>query len=230
MDIFFTLADKIGFAVCHQIPSRIIVIGGIYLPICGRTSGIYIGFLISAITLFVLFRKRENEWPSLYILITFCIFIILTGADWALSHLGVYESSNSIRFITGFLSGSSIMVIVFPVFNNQYYQKTNDLKIFKSSKKTILYFLILAIFIIITLFRFSFLSYFYYYLAALSVIFTFYFINFLMIILIPVFANKAHRTFSRFLVLPSIISLILVSLELLVSYKLHQFLLNFSYK
>lgn len=228
MNIFFLLANKIGFAVCHQIPSRTLVIGGIYMPLAGRTNGIYIGFLISAIILFVLYRKRENEWPPLYILIIFFILIISTGVDWALSHMGLYESSNSIRFITGFLAGSSIMAIVFPVFNNQYYKRSNDLKIFKNPKKIILYFLILVVFMIITLFRFSFLSYFYFYLSAFSVIFTFYFINFLMIILIPVFANKAHRIISRFLVFPSIISLILISLELFVSYKLHQFFLNLS--
>ncbi len=227
MDNLFTLANKIGFAVCHQIPSRTIIMGGIYLPLCGRTSGIYIGFLISAIILFVFYSKRENEWPPKHILIIFFVLIVSTGADWALSHLGLYESSNSIRFITGFLAGSSIMAIVFPVFNNQYFRKSKDLKIFNGPKKTILYFLILAVFMIITLFRFSLLSYFYYYLAALSVIFTFYFINLLMVILIPVFANKANRIISRFLVLPSIISLILISLELFVSYKLHQFFLNF---
>ncbi len=229
MDIFFTLANKIGFAVCHQIPSRTFVIGGIYLPLCGRTSGIYIGFLISAITLFFLFRKKENELPPSYILIIFCILIFSTGADWALSHLGIYESSNNIRFITGFLAGSSLMAIVFPVFNKQYYRISNDVRIFKNPIRIIIYFLILAIFIIITLLRFNFLSYFYYYLAALSVVFTFYFINFIVIILIPFFANKAHRTISRFLILPSIISLTLVALELYVSYKLHQFLLDLSF-
>ena len=229
MDIFFTLANKIGFAVCHQIPSRTFVIGGIYLPLCGRTSGIYIGFLISAITLFFLFRKKENGLPPSYILIIFCILIISTGADWALSHLGIYESSNNIRFITGFLAGSSLMAIVFPVFNKQYYRISNDVRIFKNPIRIIIYFLILAIFIIITLLRFNFLSYFYYYLAALSVVFTFYFINFIVIILIPFFANKAHRTISRFLILPSIISLTLVALELYVSYKLHQFLLDLSF-
>ena len=122
------------------------------------------------------------------------------------------------------------MAIVFPVFNKQYYKISNNVKIFKNPKKIIIYLLILVIFIIITLLRFNFLSYFYYYLAALSVLFTFYFINFVMIILIPFFANKAHRTISRFLVLPSIISLALVAMELYVSYKLHQLLLNFIFK
>lgn len=141
--------------------------------------------------------------------------------------MGVYESNNNIRFITGFLAGSSIMAIVFPVFNNQYYKKSNDIRIFKSPIKFIIYILIVVIFVAITLLRFSFLSYFYYYLSALSVVFTFYFVNLLMIILIPVFANKAYRVISRFLILPSIISIALTFLELFIFYRLHQFLLNF---
>lgn len=47
-----------------------------------------------------------------------------------------------------------------------------------------------------------------------------------MIILIPVFANKAKRSISRFLILPSLISLALTFFELFVSVKLHELLLN----
>ncbi len=227
MSFLYKLADKIGFAVCHQMPSRTIIIGGIYLPLAGRTTGIYIGFLISALMLFFLFRKRENGLAPLYIIIMFCIFIFSTILDWTISHLGLYESSNNIRFITGFLAGASIMAIVFPVFNNQYYLKSNNERIFKNYKKLIVYLFILITFIIITLLRFGFLSMFYYYLSAISVLFTFYFINFVMIILIPVFANKAHRLISRSLILPSIISLLLTFFELFVSFKLHELFLNF---
>ena len=62
--------------------------------------------------------------------------------DWAGSHLGLYESSNNIRFITGFLTGSSIMAIVFPVFNFQYYKKSSSNRIFQNPVKFIIYFLI----------------------------------------------------------------------------------------
>ncbi len=226
MSFLYNLADKIGFAVCHQMPSRTIVIGGIYLPLAGRTSGIYIGFLISAIVLFILFRKRENGLAPLYIMIIFYLFIFSTMFDWAASHLGLYESSNNIRFITGFLAGSSIMAIVFPVFNYQYYQKSSDERIFKNPVKFIIYFLIIVLFITITLLRFSFLSMFYYYLSAFSVFFTFFFVNLLMLLLIPVFANKAQRLISKFLIIPSIISFTLTFIELFVSFKLHEFLLS----
>ncbi len=226
MSFLYNLADKIGFSVCHQMPSRTIVIGGIYLPLAGRTSGIYIGFLISAIILFALFRKRENGLAPLYIMIIFCLFIFSTMFDWAASHLGLYESSNNIRFITGFLAGSSIMAIVFPVFNFQYYKESSKDRIFKNPVKFIIYFLVIALFITTTLLRFSFLSMFYYYLSAFSVFFTFFLVNLLMLLLIPVFANKAHRLISKFLIIPSIISFALTFIELFVSFKLHEFLLS----
>jgi uncharacterized membrane protein len=222
MNFFYNLADKIGFAVCHQMPSRTIVMGGILLPLAGRTSGIYIGFLISAIVLFALFRKRENGLAPLYIILIFYLFIFSTMFDWAASHLGLYESSNNIRFITGFLAGSSIMAIIFPVFNFQYYKKSSSNRIFKKPVKFIIYFLILVLFITITLFRFSSLSMFYYYLSAFSVFFTFFLVNLLMLLLIPVFANKAQRLISRFLILPSIISFALTFIELFMSFKLHE--------
>ena len=226
MDFLFSLADKIGFAVCHQIPSRTIIIGKVYLPLCGRTSGIYIGFLISAITLFIIFRKKENGLAPLYIIIIFCLFIFSTGLDWALSHLGIYESSNNIRFITGFLAGSSIIAISFPVFNKQYYRISNDLRIFKSSVTSIVYILILFIFIILTLLRFSFLSLFYYYLSAFAVLFTFFFTNLFTVLLIPAFANKAERLASKFIIAPSIISLVLTFFELFAFFKLKELFLN----
>ncbi|MGM0366386.1 MAG: DUF2085 domain-containing protein, partial [Actinomycetota bacterium] len=225
MVFIYSLANKIGSSVCHQIPSRTLVIGGIYLPLCGRTTGIYLGFLISAIILFFLFSK-ENELAPLYVLIIFFLLIASTAIDWVLSHLGIYESSNNIRFITGFLAGSSITAIIFPVFNRQYYQRSDDLKIFKSPIKLIAYLLMLIFFIILTLLRLGFLSLFYYYLSAFSVIFTFYFVNLLMIILIPMFANKARRVISRYLILPSVISLALTSLELFVFFKLNVFFSN----
>lgn len=226
MSFLYNLADKIGFAVCHQMPSRTIVMGGIYLPLAGRTSGIYIGFLISAIIMFTLFRRGENGLAPLYIIIIFYLFIFSTMFDWAASHLGLYESSNNIRFITGFLAGSSVMAIIFPVFNFQYYKQSSNDRIFKNPVKFIIYFLIIVLFITTTLLRFSFLSVFYYYLSAFSVFFTFFFVNLLMLLLIPVFANKAQRLISRFLILPLIISFGMTFIELFVSFKLHEFLLS----
>jgi len=220
------LIDIIGFSVCHQLSSRSLYIGGIVLPICSRCSGIYIGFTITAVVLFAMFRKKENDLPPLYILIILALFFFSTIADGIASNFGLYNTNNNIRFITGFLCGSSTMTIIYPVFIFQYYKESNKEKIFKRPLKFIIYILILTVFITVTLFRFSFLGYFYYYLSALSVLFTFYFVNLVIILLIPLFSQKASKLADKHIILPSAASIILLLLELLASYYFHKFIIR----
>ncbi len=218
------LIDVMGFSVCHQLSSRSLSIGNVVLPICSRCSGIYIGFTITAIILFVMFRKKENDLPPLYIVIILTLFFLSTIVDGIASNFGIYNTNNDLRFITGFLCGSATMTIIYPVFIFQYYKESRKEKIFKRPIKFIIYILILTLFIIVTLFRFSFLGYFYYYLSALSVLFTFYFINLVIILLIPLFSQKASKLASKYLILPSAVSVILLLLELLISYYFHKFI------
>lgn len=220
------IVNNLGASVCHQIPERSLKMGGLILPICARCSGIYIGFFICAIFMFLIFRKRESDLPSLYILIILIIFVLSTVVDGLLSYLSVIETNNIARFITGFLSGSSTMAIIYPIFNYQYYRNSYNIKIFASPLKFVFFIVIDALVIFITLLQVGFLRYFYYYLAAVSVIFTFYFVNLLMILLIPVFSRKAPRLFSRYLVLPTIFALIMSLVELFAFYKLHIFLIH----
>jgi len=220
------LIEKIGFSVCHQLPAKSLNIGGIYLPICARCSGIYIGFFIAALILFIMFRKKESNLPPIYILVILCLFIFSTVVDGILSYFGHFETNNNIRFITGFLCGSSIMAIIYPVFVYQYYKKPKDKRIFTSPVKFIIYILLLTVFIVIALFRIRFLGYFFYYLASFSIIFTFYFINLVMIFIIPSFSQKATKLFTKYLFFPSLLSFLLLSLELYLSYKFHQIMLN----
>lgn len=217
------LINIIGFSVCHQLPSRSLSIGGLVLPVCSRCSGIYIGFTITAVILFAMFRKKENDLPPPYVLIILALFFFSTIVDGIASNFGLYSTNNSLRFITGFLCGSSIITIIYPVFTFQYYKDSKKEKIFKRPVKFIIYIVLLIIFIIVTLFRFRFLGSFYYYLSTFSILFTFYFINIVILLLIPYFSQKAPRLASRFLVLPSILSVILSFMELTASYYFHKF-------
>jgi len=223
------LIEKIGFSVCHQLPSRSLNIGNLYLPVCSRCTGIYIGFLVSALILFLMFRKKENDLPPAYIIIILCLFILSTVINGILSYFTLFSTSNNIRFLTGFLCGSSIMTIIYPIFIFQYYKESENIKIFASPTKFIIYLMVLIIFIATTLAKINFLGHFFYYLTAFSIIFTFYFINLVMIFLIPLFSQRAKKLLSKYLALPSVISISLSTLELFLSYRFHQFLLNFKF-
>lgn len=224
--IINTIIDKIGASVCHQLPERTLLIGNLLMPVCARCDGIYIGFLISAIILFIMYRKRENELPPLYIIIILILFIISTIVDGLISNFSSGLTNNYFRFITGFLCGSATVVFLYPVFVFQYFRESVNIKIFSKPLKFIIFILLDLLFITITLIKISFLNYFYYYFSAIAIIFTFYFVNLVMILLIPYFSQKAPRLFSKFLILPSIISILLSAGELFLSYRFHQYLLK----
>ncbi|MCL5073683.1 MAG: DUF2085 domain-containing protein [Actinobacteria bacterium] len=143
--------SDIGFSVCHQIPQRTLLFGKIYMPICSRCSGIYIGFLVSIIFLFLVFRKRESDLPPAYVIICAAVFILSMIIDGILSYFGVYSTNNTIRLITGYLFGAGTAIIIYPIFIYQYYCLSQKKKIFYNLKYFI-YFLIVSFLFIIILF------------------------------------------------------------------------------
>jgi uncharacterized membrane protein len=221
--------EIIGFSVCHQLDSRSLIFGNIISPLCSRCAGIYIGFLISAIILFLMFRKKQSELPPLYVLIILAVFFLSTIIDGLASYLGLYMTNNIIRFSTGFLCGASIMAVLYPVFNYQYYKDPLKEKIFRRPFTFIIFILSLIAFIIFTLFRFDFLGGFYYYLSSLSVVFTFFFVSLVMAYLIPFFSQKADRLFSKYLIIPIVIALVLAAVELFIAYKFHELMNYFAF-
>ncbi len=221
---FFKFADLIGASVCHQIAERSFSAGSFTLPVCARCEGIYVGFFISAIFLFAMFRKKESELPRAYIIVILGIFIFSTVADGGLSYLSIIDTNNISRFITGFLAGSASMAIIYPVFNYQYYADSIAARIFPRFWQFAVFLVIDAVVIALGLIGFSELNLVFFYISFISVIFTFYFINLVILFLIPFFAKKATLLFSRQLVLPSVIAVLLSGIELYLSYILHQFI------
>jgi len=217
----------IGSSVCHQLPARSLGNETLIMPVCSRCEGIYAGFLISAIILFLLFKKKENELPPIHILITMIIFVISTIIEGALGLFSIIQTTNISRFTTGYLSGSAVMVVIFPIFNYQYYKDSITVRIFLKPWQFITFLSVNIITIVIILLEFKFINYFLFYFSGTAVLFTFYFINLVLLLLIPVFSKKATFLFSRYLIFPTILSLILTFIEIYLSYRFHQFLFKF---
>jgi len=196
------------------------------MPTCARCSGIYIGFFISAIVLFLMFRKKESSLPPLYIMIFLILFILSTIIDGALSYFTAVSTNNILRLVTGVLCGSAIMAIIYPIFNFEYYKDSGEEKIFKRPLKFVVFLVVLAITTLLLLLDNKVLGVIFYYLDFFSVIFTFYFINTVLIMLIPVFSKKSVKLFSVYLIAPSLIALAMTALELFISYRLNVFLEN----
>jgi uncharacterized membrane protein len=47
----------IGRGVCHQLPGRSFTAGGLFLPVCARCAGIYLGLFLSFLYIFIVYKK-----------------------------------------------------------------------------------------------------------------------------------------------------------------------------
>jgi uncharacterized membrane protein len=220
--------EIVGFSVCHQLDSRSLVFGETVTPLCSRCAGIYMGFAVAAVILFIMFRKKQSELPPLYILIILAVFFASTIIDGLASYLGLYETNNILRFVSGTLCGTAIITVLYPVFNFQYYRKPAKERIFIRPLTFIIFCLILAAFIVFSLLRPSWLGSFYYYFSGVSVILTFFFVSLTMMFLIPGFSQKADRLFTKHLIIPSILALLLTVLELFIAYGMHKLMDRFA--
>jgi uncharacterized membrane protein len=115
------LIDILSFlegGLCHQRVDRTFNIDILYMPVCSRCTGIYLGIFISLITIILLERCIKGEFPSLKIVLTTVGIFLIMGLDVVLSSLGIIESNNIIRLITGFFTGWFMVSLLLPLANN----------------------------------------------------------------------------------------------------------------
>lgn len=138
------ILERIGYAVCHQLPEKSIFIEGKQLPVCARDTGIYFGSLISLFFI-LLSRRRSNSIPVPYISFTFVFFMLLMGVDAVSSYVGFRETTNSIRLLTGLLVGISLPLFMYPILIDNLLGEHDEEHILKSW-----YELLLLIFLVIS--------------------------------------------------------------------------------
>jgi len=108
----------VGSGACHQNPQLSFFDGSLYLPVCSRCTGIYIGFIFSIIAILILERKVKISLPSFKLIIALIIFAFFMGLDSILTSLKIIEPNNYIRLITGYLVGWFIAILLLPLKNS----------------------------------------------------------------------------------------------------------------
>lgn len=130
MDIFFI----IGGGVCHQYAARTIEVGGRLLPLCARCTGIYIGFFVAAGYFFAAKRLAGDKilvgWQIPLAALSFLPFML----DGAGSYLGLWESNNWIRILTGLPAGVSLPYF-FILLKNIHLHTIGQTPIYKSLRE-----------------------------------------------------------------------------------------------
>ncbi len=79
-----------------------LLLQGYQFPVCARCTGVFLGELTSILLLF--FRKLLSIWTS-------AIMLSIMGADWGIQEIGIKESNNIRRLVTGFLGGLGLFSI-----------------------------------------------------------------------------------------------------------------------
>jgi len=229
LNIYSYILRRIGFAVCHQIPSRVLFVGDDYLPICARDMGIYSGFFVSFILLWIFDKgERENELPSRGVLTVAFVSIVALIIDGISSYLGFRETNNTIRLLTGMATGFSLPLLLFPIFNYQIWRKSSYRPIVRETwQQLVMVLTMMFVFIIILLaqrVRFNWANEIASTLVVATILFTFGIINLILITLLPFWYQKADDF--RQLIIPSSIALALTAIELYLSLMAHNYLIS----
>jgi uncharacterized membrane protein len=107
--------------VCAQ--AHYLGLGGLRMPLCARNTGIYAGFVATALSLVALRRTRAAGLPPIAItlaLVLGAIAMIVDGVNSMLLDIGnyhFYTPRNELRVASGLLMGSAIAVFMLLILN-----------------------------------------------------------------------------------------------------------------
>ena len=103
---------------CHQMPERSFFYHGKQFPVCARCTGATIGQFLSIILNVVYIisshnSKEEKKLPWIISPESSMISMGIMGADWLVQEVGIKESTNVRRLITGILGGFGVFNMYF---------------------------------------------------------------------------------------------------------------------
>ena len=98
---------NLGKYICHQIPERSFFIKGHQFPVCARCTGFYTGLVAYLIANH--FYKHSYDLNMLFISM---ILMIPVAIDGLTQYFGPRESTNTLRFITGFIGGVGLIIFL----------------------------------------------------------------------------------------------------------------------
>ncbi|WP_456471767.1 DUF2085 domain-containing protein [Methanocaldococcus sp.] len=104
---------KVYSPICHQLPERSFFIFNHKMAVCARCFGIYTGIFL-ALLIYPLVKRLDNfKTPNkIYLILSLTPMAI----DRITQYIGLRESFNTLRFLTGFLAGFVIVFYIIPLY------------------------------------------------------------------------------------------------------------------
>jgi uncharacterized membrane protein len=97
---------------CHQLPERSLFLYGEQLPVCARDTAVYAALLATTLIYPLVRALPTREIPSKWYLVVFLFPIALDGGTQL---IGLRESTNMLRIITGAIAGSIVPFYLIPL-------------------------------------------------------------------------------------------------------------------
>lgn len=95
-----------GRTGCHQMPERSFFIKGMQFPVCARCTGVIIGQTVAAVVVACGKKPCKSAFCG-------CVVMLI---DWLVQRLGIKESTNPRRLVTGLLGGFGLGIFYFSAF------------------------------------------------------------------------------------------------------------------
>jgi len=159
-------ADRVGYAVCHQIPERSFVLAGRPLPLCARCTGTFLGASLGLVVMLLLGRQRASRMAPASVLFVLLVFVGLWGLDGLNSYMTLfpggphlYEPRNWLRLTTGLLNGLALIIFVFPIYNFTLWRVPAEERVSKNIWELIAILPVVALLVLVIQAQIGFLLY-----------------------------------------------------------------------
>lgn len=93
--------------ICHRKPERSFFIKGHQFPVCARCTGFYTGLIV-----FLVWNRFYIHNYDINTLIISMILMTPVAIDGLTQYFGPRESTNTLRFITGFIGGIGLIIFL----------------------------------------------------------------------------------------------------------------------
>lgn len=208
-----SILQWLGYGLCHQLADRSFFGGGLQVPVCARDTGIYVGFLIGLIALWLAHRgRRPSEMPPWPVMLLLGAFIGVMVIDGATSYAGLRTTTNDIRLLTGLTSGFALAALTLPLLNSQAWRRFDNDRVLGSGSAVIIFALAVPVAFVAVRYVGPLLGVGYAWAVAASIIVTFNAVNLVIVCLLPWFERRAGGW--RDMLAPVVLATILTFAEL----------------
>ena len=119
MGAFESILTFLGSSLCHQLEERSFFIDGFQMPLCARCLGLHLAFAVSAALILARRDQRLSGLPPTRSMVALGALMAPAMADVILSYLGVIDSDNTRRVVTGALFGAALAFVLVPFVRSQ---------------------------------------------------------------------------------------------------------------